>query len=506
MCWQLPELLVNVPGLAYGIAGSVAVIIVIAKSSRGPNLDAFPAVNSSNWLDAWWAGFKYLTNAQDVIQEGYEKYKSAPFKVAEPNRWTVIFSNRGHLEELAKASDTEFSLAEAVNDQIRLEDTVGPEVHYNPYHVTAVRVHLTRNMDVLHPQIRDEVVTSFTEVLDLTGNGEEYCSTYVYYALIWEHSEWKTAGVECRRKDCRDPDWMDLNIRCSSDLMQGGIMVGLFPKFMRPLAIRFLTNVPGSIGRGVKLLSPIIEERLKYLNEYGTEWDDMPNDLVSWLMKEADGPELTAERLTTRVILVIFAAVHVFTQALFYLAANPQYIQPLREEVEGIVEKHGWTKIALGKMRKVDSFLKECQRIEGMNIVTLTRKASKDFTFSDGRFIPKGTSVAAAARSLHHDKNIYDNPELFEPFRFAHVSEDDGKGVKYQFASTSIEYLSFGHGRHACPGRAFAANTLKSMLAHVVVTYDVKLEDNATLPPSLHTGAFTQANLRAKVMFRNRVV
>ena len=58
----------------------------------------------------------------------------------------------------------------------------------------------------------------------------------------------------------------------------------------------------------------------------------------------------------------------IFAQALFYLAANPQYLQPLREEVEGIVEKDGWSKVAMSKMRKVDSFLKECQRMEGVNI------------------------------------------------------------------------------------------------------------------------------------------
>jgi len=46
---------------------------------------------------------------------------------------------------------------------------------------------------------------------------------------------------------------------------------------------------------------------------------------------------------------------------------------------------------------------------------------------------------------------------------------------------------------------------MKSMLAHVVVTYDVKLEDNTTFPPSLNIGVMTAANSRAKVVFRNRV-
>ena len=31
----------------------------------------------------------------------------------------------------------------------------------------------------------------------------------------------------------RDPDWMDLNIRYALDLPKSGIMIGLFPKFMR---------------------------------------------------------------------------------------------------------------------------------------------------------------------------------------------------------------------------------------------------------------------------------
>ena len=62
-----------------------------------------------------------------------------------------------------------------------------------------------------------------------------------------------------------------------------------------------------------------------------------------------------------------------FTHALFYLAANPQYVQPLREEVEGIVGKEGWTKTALGKMHKVDSFVKECLRMQGINLSNHSR-------------------------------------------------------------------------------------------------------------------------------------
>ncbi len=56
------------------------------------------------------------------------------------------------------------------------------------------------------------------------------------------------------------------------------------------------------------------------------------------------------------------------SHALLDLAAYPQYIRPLREEVEAVIAVEGWTKAALGKMWKVDSFLKESQRYNGIGL------------------------------------------------------------------------------------------------------------------------------------------
>ena len=56
------------------------------------------------------------------------------------------------------------------------------------------------------------------------------------------------------------------------------------------------------------------------------------------------------------------------SHALLHLAAEPKYLQPLRQEVESIVAAEGWTKAAMGKMWKVDSFLKESQRVNGVGL------------------------------------------------------------------------------------------------------------------------------------------
>ena len=79
----------------------------------------------------------------------------------------------------------------------------------------------------------------------------------------------------------------------------------------------------------------------------------------------------------------------------------------------------------------------------------MERIAAKDLTLSDGTRIPKGTTVAAAAHQLQRDTATLKNPSAFDPFRFAKMREGEGEGLKHQFVNTSLDYISFGHGRHA---------------------------------------------------------
>ena len=53
-----------------------------------------------------------------------------------------------------------------------------------------------------------------------------------------------------------------------------------------------------------------------------------------------------------------------FMQVLYRLLANPEYIEPLRQEVEAVVAEEGWTKTGMDKMYKIDSFIRETQRVD----------------------------------------------------------------------------------------------------------------------------------------------
>ena len=82
--------------------------------------------------------------------------------------------------------------------------------------------------------------------------------------------------------------------------------------------------------------------------------------------------------------------------------------------------------------------------------MNIFRKAVKDVTLSDGTRIPKGTLVAAASVTAHTDDARYAEPDVFDPFRFARMREGGVEdALKHQLVNTSLDFLPFGHGKHA---------------------------------------------------------
>lgn len=71
----------------------------------------------------------------------------------------------------------------------------------------------------------------------------------------------------------------------------------------------------------------------------------------------------------------------------------------------------------------------------------MVRKALKDFTFSNGTTIPKGTFVCAASRPIHRDEEHYPNPDAFDGFRFADMRLSEAESVKHQLVSIQSNVL-----------------------------------------------------------------
>ena len=75
--------------------------------------------------------------------------------------------------------------------------------------------------------------------------------------------------------------------------------------------------------------------------------------------------------------------------------------------------------------------------------------ALKDFRFSDGTLIPKGGLVTAATLAIHRDEEYYPNPDVFDPWRFADIRDEEGESFKHQMVHASLKNTSFGVGKYA---------------------------------------------------------
>ncbi len=74
---------------------------------------------------------------------------------------------------------------------------------------------------------------------------------------------------------------------------------------------------------------------------------------------------------------------------------------------------------------------------------------------------------------------------------------------QYQFVTVTKDFMAFGYGRHACPGRFFAANEIKLMLANILNQYDIKMPDGETERyPNLDMGMDSLPDPTRTIMFK----
>lgn len=180
--------------------------------------------------------------------------------------------------------------------------------------------------------------------------------------------------------------------------------------------------------------------------------------MLQWLIEGAPESEQSTDALVLRMTEVNMSALHTtgatLYECLFRLAMHPEYIPELRQEIEYTIAHNGWTKVAMAKLFKLDSFMRETHRFSGTTLVTMGRKVvGKGFTFSNGLHLPEGASVSIP-ETPHMDEREYENPHVFDGFRFSRPFEGnadeqgiDNKGGKRKYFTTaSTDFLRFGYG------------------------------------------------------------
>ncbi|EJF60310.1 cytochrome P450 [Dichomitus squalens LYAD-421 SS1] len=488
----------------YGVLAALVAIYVFRW--RTNRLQHIPTLGGpSDPVLSYLSAFNYILNSTKILREGYERFKGSAFKVADLESWTVILNGPEMVDEIRKRPDEELSAMESNEEFLQIRYIFGKEPYEDPYHIRLTRDKLTRTLPAIVPDLVDELRATLPEYVPT--HGDEWTTidvTTTTQKIVARLSNRVFVGLPV----CRNEEYLKMAVSIATDLIKDAFILKTSPHFLRPIVAWLTSSTRRTVRRALPYLRPVIAERKEQIAEHGLgqDWPGKPNDMLQWIIENEMLRGAEDEAIIARILLVNFQAIHTtstsITHALYHLAASPEYIHPLREEVQSIIAAEGWTKTALGKMRKLDSFLKESQRYNGISLVAPGRKALKDVRLSDGTVIPAGTMVNMNTHRLHLDDACYPNANEFDPFRFARIREVDGEGTKHQFTHTSNQYVAFGIGRHACPGRFFAATELKALLAYIVINYDLKVAGDGTRPRNLYFSHAILPSMSGKIMLR----
>ncbi|RBR26695.1 uncharacterized protein FIESC28_00478 [Fusarium coffeatum] len=211
---------------------------------------------------------------------------------------------------------------------------------------------------------------------------------------------------------------------------------------------------------------PEMKRRLK-----GTQLGFFEQGIVTSLaLRKKEPCEGLADVIACLVFATMFAALESTTLTMTHTLFNLCATDPAKK-VWKTLEEEGRSAFSakvdqstVNNLKYADSAIKETLRLHtsikalGVQVMQPTGLDLKGYDIH----LPQGSRVSVPVWGIHHDEDIYPAAHNYEAFRFV----QDG-GSKDSLVSTSENYLSFGLGKHSCPGRNFAAIAMKLFLAYL---------------------------------------
>lgn len=166
---------------------------------------------------------------------------------------------------------------------------------------------------------------------------------------------------------------------------------------------------------------------------------------------------------------------------LHLLALHPEIQERLQAEISEVLQKDGkFTSKNVMEMPYMDMVLNESMRFYTGVVGFVTRRAASDFEFK-GTKIPKGLSVMVPVTYLHHDPEVWHEPEKFDPERFNPENKSQIHPVSFQ---------PFGKGPRECLGKNFALVEMKLMLSKFLANFRVIVDEEHHKEPIKLSSAF----------------
>ncbi len=219
-------------------------------------------------------------------------------------------------------------------------------------------------------------------------------------------------------------------------------------------------------------------------------------DLLSTLMevRDRDSGEAMPDRALLDELMTLIVAGHETTASAlnwtwYLLSQNPEVETRLQAAIAAPGQTLGSEDETASTHPYVEQVLQEALRLYPPGWL-FTRRALGDDVLG-GFHVPAGTDVFICPYLLHRQTAHWDQPEAFDPLRFAPAAVD----ARHRFA-----YLPFSAGPRYCIGATFA---MAEMTMHLSMVADrFRLHYDGTVPPA----AEFQVNLRSRHDLSMRLV
>lgn len=383
----------------------------------------------------------------------------------------------------------------------------------------------------------DEVNMALEEVLG-HSKGAQKCMVKFWFSLTDFVAEWQevvllqripqiVAHVSSRvfvgQELCRDPRWLRIAVKYTVDSVAGARVIARWPRILQPFVHWFLPEcrkVREHVKEARKLMGPFIRQRRQ--ERQNKETPKEARDAIDWFYEIVqDEPFDPVTFQLTLAVVAIHSTSDMLVQALHDICSHPELIGELRQEVVNVFGAEGFKRSSINNLKLMDSVFKESQWLKPLALgkfssrsikfartrlimipVAIQRVPTEEIKLSDGFLIPKGRTIITPGYGMW-DSSVYPDAEVFDGHRFLRIREQSQQEHGAQLVTTSPNHLGFGHGKHACPGRFFAAIEAKIALAHLLLNFDLNLTPGAD-PKVLDVGFALVPDPTAKVMIRRR--
>lgn len=315
---------------------------------------------------AWLARISYFLDAKDVVDTGYEQRKQSMFKICGND--VVVLPNK-YVDELRNIPNDRLNAILALVKNAEGAFALTDVLATSNLHTKVIQTRLTPKLGALVPSVREELDIALNKEFPQCNKNWANLEIYhVLHQIVGRASARVFVGPDL----CRDESWLNTAEGYTNNVFITIVALRLLPFWAKPIVHCCLPSswkIHYHWWRARRQLLPVIAQRQMEKDMLMSRKDEGLGNFLQMLMDEAgDGPDGDPITIAKRVLSLTLASNHTTTMALvetlYDLCAHPEYIRDLREEVvEAVALDGGWHKTTLTRMRKLDSFMKESQRV-----------------------------------------------------------------------------------------------------------------------------------------------